>query len=108
MERIVKWSSILMLSAVLAACASAGRDFDRTHVHDVKKGVHDKAQIRAWFGDPLRVSTIDAGGTGCNERWVYNHARVSFGGHKQSGGTLVIGFDKKDKVCLSTYTETNK
>ena len=41
----------------LAACATVGKDFDRTHVNDVRKGVHDKAQIRAWFGAPKQVTT---------------------------------------------------
>jgi outer membrane protein assembly factor BamE (lipoprotein component of BamABCDE complex) len=101
----MRWSSVLALSATLAACASVGRDFDRTHVNDIKKGVHDKEQIRAWFGEPLRTATVPAGGTGCNERWIYNYAKSTWGGRKTEGATLTVGFDTKGKVCVAAYVE---
>lgn len=74
----------ILLSAIVAlaliACASAGKKFDRTHVNDIKKGVHTKAQIREWFGEPYQVTApLQGHPAGCMERWTYVHAYSSYG-----------------------------
>jgi outer membrane protein assembly factor BamE (lipoprotein component of BamABCDE complex) len=89
----------------LAACATAGREFDRTHVNDVKTKVQDKDQIRTWFGEPFRVQPLIGSAIGCMERWTYVHAFSSFGGAKTTSASLVVDFDKNGKVCDHAYVE---
>jgi outer membrane protein assembly factor BamE (lipoprotein component of BamABCDE complex) len=107
-SRVIRSTLFLLLSALLlAACATAGRQFDRTHVNDVKKGVQTKEQIRAWFGEPYQVTAPLSGHpAGCVERWTYVHAYASYGGMKSTSASLVVDFDKKGKVCDHAYSET--
>ena len=122
MKRVFWWLSILLLSVTVVACApkprdrvmTHGRDFDRTHVNDIKIGVHDKARIRDWFGEPYHITetNVSAGKIpGCTGRWMYFYSIASSetsGSHmdvKTNQASLIVGFDKKDKVCMSTYSE---
>ena len=91
---------ILVLTITMASCASAGRKFDRTHINDIKIGVQDKDQIRAWFGHPYQVvAPLSEHPKGCADRWIYTFARaVGFGKVTQSDA-LVVDFDKEGKVC---------
>ena len=113
---------MLVLSVALLACApkprdrvmTHGRDFDRTHVNDIKIGVHDKARIRDWFGEPYHMTetNVSAGkNPGCTERWMYTYSisrTETNGSHmevKTNQSNLIVGFDKKGKACMSTYSE---
>jgi len=89
----------------LVACATVGRDFDRTHVHDIKDGVHDKAQITAWFGQPTRVTTSSGGPGGCNEMWIYQYAHSTHGGARTQAAALAVMFNQEGKVCSNSYSE---
>lgn len=95
----------IALCLVLLACAGAGRRFDSTHVTDVEKGVQDEAQIRAWFGDPVRVETLSGHPAGCVERWTYVHAFSSYGGAKTTSKSLIVDFDTQGRVCDHAYAE---
>jgi len=64
--------------AVVSGCATVGREFDTTHVHDVQMG-QDKAQISGWFGGPTQTTTFAANAKGCVERWQYTHAHAVVG-----------------------------
>lgn len=108
MYRPVKTTTAFFLAFGLVACATVGRDFDRTHVNDIKKGVHDKAQIRAWFGAPRQVTTASGNEKECNETWMYQYARATHAGHKSSGAALAVVFDANGKVCESAYSEVGK
>lgn len=106
----MKVQNVLKIVAVVAvlalvSCASAGKQFDTTHVNDIKKGSQDKDQIRAWFGEPYRVQAISGSPLGCVERWTYTHAFSSFGGTKTKTETLVVDFNKRGKVCDNAYLE---
>lgn len=101
----------ILLSAIVAlaliACASSGRKFDRTHVNDIKKGIHTKAQIREWFGEPYQVTApLQGHPAGCVERWTYVYAYSSYGGAKTVSAALVVDFDGNGKVCDNSYSET--
>ena len=99
----------VITAVVLAACATSGKQFDRTHIHDVKKGAQNKEQIRSWFGEPYQVTTLGSGQPGgCVERWTYVHAYASHGGAKATSAALVVDFDKNNKVCDTAYSETKK
>jgi outer membrane protein assembly factor BamE (lipoprotein component of BamABCDE complex) len=102
-------SLLIVAALMLFACATAGKQFDRTHVHDIQKGVHTKAQIRQWFGEPYQVQTPLTGHpAGCVERWTYVHAFSSYGGTKTKSASLVVDFDSEGKVCDNAYTEIKK
>lgn len=99
------WVVAIMVVFSLASCASSGKQFDTTHVLDVRKGAQDKAQIRAWFGEPHTVQPIAGSKSKCMERWIYTHAYSSWGGAKTKSETLVVDFNKKGKVCDNAYLE---
>jgi len=90
----------LFIAISLTACASAGKEFDRTHIKDIQPGVQSKDQIRTWFGDPYQVvAPLSGHPKGCVERWIYSYARaVGFGKVTQSDA-LVVDFDTTGKVC---------
>ena len=92
---------------LFVSCATAGKKFDRTHVNDIQDKVQDKNQIRSWFGEPYRVQPIAGSPAGCVERWTYVHAYSSHGGAKTTSASLVVDFDKSEKVCDHAYVENN-
>jgi predicted HAD superfamily Cof-like phosphohydrolase len=49
-KKMVVLSVMLMVAVYFVGCASSGRQFDTTHVNDIKKGVHGKADILAVNG----------------------------------------------------------
>jgi hypothetical protein len=97
----------LALVAIIAltACATAGKQFDRTHIRDIKTGVQDKEQIRVWFGEPGQMQQVTGSPAGCIERWIYSHAYSSYGGMKTKAASLVVDFDRNAKVCDHAYVE---
>jgi len=99
---------VLFLVLFLSACASSGRQFDRTHVTDIQKGVQSKEQIKGWFGTPNQVTALQGHPAGCVERWTYVHAYASYGGARAQSAALVVDFDRSGKVCDHAYTETQK
>lgn len=99
---------LAVIVLVLCACATAGRQFDRTHVNDIKKGIHTKEQIKGWFGEPYQTTTLQGHPAGCVERWTYVHAFSSHGGAKTVSAALVVDFDSNGKVCDNAYTETKQ
>ena len=107
--RFTKWLLALSIALAFTACATAGKQFDRTHVNDVKKGAQTKAQIEDWFGKPYQVTApLQGHPAGCVERWMYVHAYSSYGGTKTESASLVVDFDKNGKVCDHTYSQTDK
>ncbi len=103
-HRILRVITVIAVLA-LVSCATAGRQFDRAHINDIKTGVQTKDQIRGWFGEPYRVQSISGSPAGCIERWTYVHAYASYGGAKKTSAALVVDFDKDGKVCDHAYTE---
>ncbi len=92
----------------IGACASKGRNFDRTNVNNIQNGVHDKAQITAWFGKPYQITRSNNDPKGCNEMWTYQYGRATRAGARASGAALVVMFDKNGKVCDHSYSETSR
>jgi outer membrane protein assembly factor BamE (lipoprotein component of BamABCDE complex) len=99
------WVVVVVAVLALVSCATAGKQFDRTHISDIKTGVQDKNQIRDWFGSPKQVQSITGSPAGCMERWIYVHAYASFGGAKTKAASLVVDFDRNGKVCEHAYVE---
>jgi outer membrane protein assembly factor BamE (lipoprotein component of BamABCDE complex) len=103
-QRIL-WVVAVIAVFALISCATAGRQFDRTHINDIKTGAQNKDQIRDWFGKPYQVQSISGSPAGCVERWTYVHAYASYGGAKKTSAALVVDFDRGGKVCDHAYTE---
>jgi outer membrane protein assembly factor BamE (lipoprotein component of BamABCDE complex) len=103
---IMKTLWCLGAALFLFGCASVGHEFDITHVHDVKNG-QTKADITAWFGEPVQTVSFGANPKGCIERWIYKHATAHAGGsaHAQA---LIVDFDPQGAVCDTAYSEVNQ
>lgn len=109
MKRAIR-NAVLACLVILAvaACARSGRDFNRTNVNNIQNGVHDKAQITAWFGKPYQVTRSSNHPKGCNEMWTYQSGRATHAGARSSGAALVVMFDNSGKVCENAYSEVNR
>jgi hypothetical protein len=87
------------LALLLFGCATVGKEFDTTHANEVQTAVHDKQQMRAWFGEPHQVtSPLPNHPAGCVERWQWTYAHSVAGGSTESQ-SLVVDFDAAGKVC---------
>lgn len=86
--RITKAASAVLLAVLLAACASAGQQFDHSHANDIRVGIHDQRQIREWFGEPYQMQAVSGSPVGAVSRWVYVHSYASFGGLKSETHTF--------------------
>ena len=89
----------------ITACASSGRQFDTTHVNDIKKGVQSKADIQAWFGEPNSKVALKGNPKQCVERWTYVYAHAVGFGTVTESHSLVVDFNAKGKVCDSAYVK---
>jgi hypothetical protein len=97
---------IVAMGAITMSCASAGRQFDTTHVGDVERGVQAKVQIQEWFGPPYQIQKPLVGHPmGCVERWTYTHA-FSKAGVSTTSETLVVDFDEAGMVCDHAFVTT--
>lgn len=104
---MLKKLALVSLVCLFAACASAGKPIDKTHMDDIANGVQDKAQIRQWFGEPYTVQTGLAGHPGgCVERWTYEYAKARGFGQVTYSEVLVVDFDPAGKVCDHAYSKT--
>ncbi len=94
----------------LSACVpGAGRRVDRTHINDIQTGVQDKAQIKAWFGEPyVIIPNLEGHPKGCTERWSFEYA-IMRGTIKKYiyQEMLIVDFDKDGKVCDHAFSEKN-
>ena len=95
--------TLLLLASGSAACATVGREFDTTHVHDVSSG-QTKDQVQAWFGEPAQVTSMMANPKGCVLSWMYKHAHATAGSHA-TAQVLVVNFDANNMVCDTAYSE---
>ena len=104
---MVKRLMIFSVALMLAACASAGKPIDKTHMDEIANGVQTKAQIRQWFGEPYTVKTGLTGHPGgCVERWTYEYAKARGFGNVTYSEVLVVDFDPDGKVCDHAYSKT--
>jgi outer membrane protein assembly factor BamE (lipoprotein component of BamABCDE complex) len=101
-----KISALVLLCSSLAACATVGRQFDTTHVHDVRGG-QAKPQITSWFGEPNQRTTFSGNDKGCVERWQYTYAKGSAGGSAHAQ-VLLVDFNAQGLVCDTAYSEVTQ
>ncbi|MBU0482755.1 MAG: hypothetical protein KKG47_16805 [Proteobacteria bacterium] len=97
----------ILLLLTVAACATAGTRIDRTHIDQVSNGVQDKAQIRAWFGEPYTIKTDLTGHPGgCVERWTFEYAKAQGFGKVTYSEILIVDFDAAGKVCDHAFSKS--
>jgi hypothetical protein len=97
---IVFGGLILFLS-----CASVGRQFDTTHVNDIRIGIQDKQTISGWFGEPYQKTDLVNNPKHCVERWTYTYAHAVGFGTVTESYALVVDFDASGKVCDNAYSK---
>lgn len=91
---------IVLLSAVLAGCATVGHDFNSTQLTWLKLEETTKSQVLERLGDPFRVG-IDSG----DLTWTYGYYRYRLIG-QSNAKDLVIRFDRTNKVKSYTLNTT--
>ena len=94
---------------ILLACASAGRRVDTTHLGDIRNGAQSKAEIRAWFGEPYRMTSgLTGHPNGCVERWTWEYAEAQGFGTVTFNEVLIVDFDSAGRVCDHGYSKTGE
>lgn len=68
-RRRARAAALLLLAVppLLPACASRGRELDAELIPEIRRGVTTQAQIRDWFGPPVKIDVFN----GNRERWYY-------------------------------------
>lgn len=103
----IKKMATLLLVLILSACATAGHKVNRDHIDNIKNGVQNKDQIRAWFGEPYTVKTgLTGHPSGCIERWTFEYAKARGFGNVTYSEILVVDYDKDGKVCDHAFNKT--
>lgn len=91
-----------LAALLLAACATAGREFPESQVRNVRIGQTTQAQIRSMFGPPWRTGVENG-----DETWTYGRYRYSLF-EPESTSDLKIRFDAKGVVTSYTYSTTDQ
>ncbi len=100
-KHISMFTIVLVLSsALLAGCASVGRDFPASGVSDIKIGETTQNDIRRMFGSPWRVGIEDGQRT-----WTYGNYGYGLFTEK-SAKDLLIRFNDNDVVASYTFSTT--
>ncbi len=94
---------ITLFAIAFTACATVGKKFDTSHVHEIQKGKQTKAEITAWFGPAHSTTQLTKSELGCVERWQWTHARSSMG--STTAEALLVDFDSDGKVCDNAYSK---
>jgi len=88
--------AIAITCAILAGCATVGKDFDSTSLSWLKAGDTSKKDVLAKLGDPFRVG-MDSG----DQTWTYGYYKYRIIGDSATKD-LVIRFSADQKV--KSYT----
>jgi hypothetical protein len=105
MTRLNSRIGMFLIAAFLAGCASSGKEFDTTRIDSIKIGVQDKSTIKEWLGQPQQMTTLTGNPKHCVERWIYVYAHAVGFGTVTKAESLVVDFDKNDKVCDKAYSK---
>jgi len=90
---IVSLVAVLLLTG-LTACGTVGRNFDNTHVEDVRNNVTSKTMIQDWFGEPHAEGKQNG-----MLMWTYQYDRYSiFCKDKSKELILLFGDDERVKA----------
>jgi len=84
--------AVPLCAAVLAGCATVGKDFDSTSLSWLKAGETAKKDVLDRLGEPFRVG-MDSG----DQTWTYGYYKYRIIGDS-STKDLVIRYDSSGKV----------
>lgn len=93
--------SFICLLAMLAGCATTGRQFDMKAVDQIKTGVSTKDDVMALLGQPSSMSTNGDGRTVLN----YNYVQDVMGAPKSRSFTVTIA---PDGTVVGTFAHSAK
>jgi hypothetical protein len=88
------------LILLLAGCASAGRNFNVSGVHQISIGQTAKSDVMVLFGAPWRTGIEDG-----RETWTYGHYKYSLFSDAKTRD-LVLRFDASGRVASYTFNST--
>ena len=63
----------ILFAAVLAGCASSGREINVDNAAKIQKGATTKAEVKQLVGDPQQISNDSDG----NQTWTYLYTRAT-------------------------------
>ncbi len=89
-----------LLVALLAGCATVGRQFPVAPIAQIKVGQTTKQDLRNTFGEPWRTGVEDG-----QQTWTYGHYRYSAFGPEQTRD-LVVRFNDQGQVASYTFNST--
>ncbi len=98
MKRASTLFSALLLSFLLAACGTVGKNFDHTNVSKIKNSVTTQMEILDWFGVPYKE-----GEENNHIMWTYQFDKWSAFEDTRSKD-LVLLFDEKNIVRAHRFT----
>jgi len=94
--------ALALAALLLAACATAGREYPESEVRNIRIGQTTQAQIRSMFGSPWRTGLENG-----HETWTYGRYRYSIF-EPESTSDLKIRFDANGVVASYTYSTTDQ
>jgi len=90
----------LVAAALLAGCATVGREFPSEKVPQIRIGETTRSDIRAMFGEPWRTGLEDG-----DVKWTYGRYRYSVFGASRSKD-LTVRFDDAGRVVSYSFNTT--
>lgn len=97
-----KAAALAFVASLLAACATAGREFPDSEVPKIRIGQTTQSQIRSMFGLPWRTGLENG-----QETWTYGRYRYSILA-PESTSDLVVRFDATGEVVSYSYSTTDR
>ena len=92
----------LVLTLLVAGCASVGNNFDESKIAEIKKGVTTEGDLVKMFGDPQN-RTINSD-SGLILTWMYSEAKVKGQSFIPYAGAFMGGTKAKNKTLSATLT----
>jgi len=92
----------LLVTLGLPACAATLPTIDTAHATEVVAGVHDRAQVVAWFGPPDDAQHLRVARGACTDVAYWSHAT------RATYENLTVAFDAHGVVCASDYSGPNR
>lgn len=98
MKRASILLTVFLISILLAACGTMGKNFDHSRAGEIQNNVTTQTQILDWFGTPFKEGTENN-----HIMWTYQFDKWFLFDETQSKD-LVILFDGKHIVRAHRFT----
>jgi len=103
MNSKIRFILIAITAAVVAGCASVGKNFDESKVAQIKKGETTEAQLVLMFGEPQNRMVNSEGQSILT--WMYTQANIRGESFIPIAGAFVGGADTKSKSLNVTLKD---